>query len=143
MSEGCFGEFDPDKPKRPPSINLGSAFSIDFFIKDKSQKPHTPVDITGASEIVVIMLNNDGTFLELKLSLTSVSIINAVDGHFRAKGTASQSALLKPSAINLTPPGSPDYSDIEAHITTVSGDVLVVLFPQSINLIPRLFPTAP
>lgn len=139
---GCndFG-LDPSTPPTPPTINMGSDFTIDFFLRDQTLSPWQSIDITSATEIVVIMLNADGTFLELKLSVSQIMIINGADGHFQAAGTAAQSALLKPSGANVIPVGAPLYSDIEAHVT-ISSKETIVLFPQSINLVPRLFPTA-
>lgn len=146
MNSCCDNSLDPSTPPIPPTINIGSAFAIDFFLRDKAQSPWEPIDLTGSTEIVVILLNADNTFLELKLSLSQVLIVNAKDGHFQAKGTSVQSALLKMSGINASPVATPNYSDIQARITPASGlaaDNLVVLFPQSVNLVPQLFPTAP
>lgn len=119
--------------KVPPTLVQGADALIDLFVRDKKTK--FPVDISGATEIVVILQNTDLTFLELKLSLSQVAIINGPGGYYQATVTNVQSALLKLSA-------APLYSDVEAHIT-ISAKETIVLYPQSLNIVSRLFPTAP
>lgn len=135
----CLDPKPPHKPAAPDPLVIGSDFTIDFFLQDRSSRPSEPVDLTGATEIVVIFLKDDDTFDEIKLSDSDIVIVDAINGHFKAMGNSTD---YKPSGINAVPATEPSYSDVEVHVT-IGGKTQIVLFPQSINLVPRLFPTAP
>lgn len=135
MLEKC-----PSTPCLPKRV-LGSDITLDVFLKDKLTK--MPIDISAATELEAIFLNADGTFLEEKLTTSGIAIIDGPGGHMQVLIDAADSALLKPSNINVIPlPQGPSYSDIEFHYT-IGGKTTIVNAPQSINLVPRLFPTAP
>ncbi len=53
-----------------------------------------PLDLTGATEIVVNLPKADGTTLQLKLSLSQVTVVDAKLGKFLAAVSAINSALL-------------------------------------------------
>ena len=54
-----------------------------------------PLDLTACSEIVISLPNQDGTFLQLKLSLSAVTITSpTVLGRFTAAISSLNSALL-------------------------------------------------
>lgn len=79
-------------------INVFSIFTGDaktMSLRALYQETGQPVDLTAASEIVVNLPNADGSFLQLKLSLSAVTVTSpAVLGNFTAVISAVQSALL-------------------------------------------------
>lgn len=116
-----------------PRIVLGQDKTLDVWLT--SESTCDPVDLTDATEIVAIFLNADGTFLERKFSLSQITIVSAPGGHFQIALPSASTALLAPS-----PTGS--YSNIEIHVT-ISSMVTIILLPNSVNIVPRLFPAAP
>lgn len=79
-------------------INVFSIFTGDaktMNLRAVYQDSGQPLDLTSASEIVVNLPNADGSILQLKLSLSAVTITSpAVLGNFTAAITSLQSALL-------------------------------------------------
>jgi hypothetical protein len=54
-----------------------------------------PYNLTGASEIIVALPNEDDTFLQLKYTESKVTVVSATAGSISATLTAAQSAVLK------------------------------------------------
>lgn len=80
------------QPAGPFSIFTGDAKTLPLRIAYASG---LPVDITSASEIVVNLPNADGSFTQLKLSLTQVAIVSpGTLGQITAPISAIKSALL-------------------------------------------------
>jgi hypothetical protein len=137
----------PEPPKfvLPPTRVLGSDITLPLQVN--SRLTGLPVPIGAATEIVAILLKADGTFLEEKLSLGGVFIIDGDAGQANILIAAADSALLAPSPVYVpaVPPAPfvpPVFSSVELHIT-LAGKTSIVNLPNSINLVSRLFPTAP
>lgn len=82
----------PCENQQPFTIFTGDQKSLPLRIAYASG---IPVDLTSVSEIVVNLPNADGTFLQLKYTLSEVTIVTpATTGQFKAAITAAQSALL-------------------------------------------------
>ena len=87
-----------------------------------------PYDLTGATEIIVGLENDDGTFLQLKYTESKVSIVQAKAGTISATITATQSALLKAG----------NSMDFHAKIT-ISSAVRKAIFEGLLNVIEKTF----
>lgn len=118
-----------------PTLVLGEDKTLDVKMINLSSPSRDPLDLTDATEIVAILLNADGTFLELKLSLSQITIISAPGGHFQIAITAAQSALLAQSA-----PGG--FTDIEVQFI-ISSKKTITTLTDAVSIIPRRYPTAP
>lgn len=132
---------DPKKPAPVPQIVIGEDKTLGVQLTDATTK--SGFDLSGATEIVAILLNADNTYLQLKLSLSQIVVINNPVGLMQIIVTAAQSALLALSPILI--PGAGDvqpvygYSNIELHIT-IASKVTIVQLPDSIQVVQTLFP---
>jgi len=89
-----------------------------------SQIVNDPLDLTGATEIVVNLPKNDGTTLQLKLSLAQVTIVTALLGKFSAAISAANSALLNVG----------EGQTFDAQITLASGLIVTVAFASALSV---------
>jgi hypothetical protein len=133
--DGC----QPCSPP-PPVVYQGADKTLDFFLTKQSNGQ--PLDITGVTEIEAIFLNTDGTFLELKLSLSEVTLVSAPGGHFQVQISAADSQLLALSPMPVPPSYLPCFSDVEVHLT-IGGKISIVVLTGSIQVLARRYPTAP
>jgi len=118
--------------KPVPTIVMGEDKILDVKLKNATTKDY--LDITSASEIVAILLNADGTFLEKKLSTNGIAIISGPSGHFQINLASSETALLAASG--------DAYSDIEVKLT-LSSKLSIVNLIGCVNIVPSRYPTAP
>lgn len=83
-----------------------------------------PLDLTDCTEIVINLLNEDGSFLQLKYSLSEVTIATpTVLGLFSAPISSVQSALLNVGELQTF------------NVTfTISGQVFTVPYIQSLSV---------
>ena len=83
-----------------------------------------PVDLTDCTEIVVNLLNADGSIAQLKLSLGGVSIVDPpILGQFTANLTSQVSALLNVGELQ-----SVDVT------LTISGSAMTVRFYNALSV---------
>jgi hypothetical protein len=111
---------------QPPSftIFLGDANTIGFRVVGGSGCASDPIDLTDCTEIVVNIPNADGTFLQLKLSLSQVVITSPpVLGKFTVAITSDQSALFNTG----------EFQNIDVTLT-ISGQVFTVPFIQALSV---------
>lgn len=112
-------------------IVAGSDFSFNIVIINTVT--NFPVDVTTASEIVVVFPNADGTtYLELKLTTGGVTIVNGPGGVINVAGTAVQSAAL------MT--GSPLAIDLKY---TIAGKLTITTINGALSVAAPAYPAAP
>jgi hypothetical protein len=121
---------DPKSPAKP-NIIKGEDKVITIQLSDPKTKDF--IDITSASEIVVLFLNQDETVLQKKLSLSQVVLLSGVAGKFQVILPLADTALMK-----ATP--ADGQSDVEVRLT-FAGKLTIVELPDSIEVTPKLFPT--
>jgi hypothetical protein len=119
--------------KTIPTVIMGSDKSLD--IKLVSELSGDPFDMTAATEIMAILLNADGSFLERKMTTSGIVLVSGPGGHFQIVLTAANTTLLQASPVDC-------LSNIEIHIV-IAGLTTIVLLKNSVKIIPRLYPTAP
>lgn len=83
-----------------------------------------PLDLTGATEIVVKLPKADGTILELKLTAAQVSVVSGPLGKFDVTISAVNSALLLVGV----------YQTFDVTFTLASGAVVTVAFEGSLSV---------
>lgn len=83
-----------------------------------------PLDLTSCTEIVISLPNQDSSFLQLKLSLSQVTIQSpGVLGKFSAQISSMESALLNVGALQ------------SFNVTfTISGNVMTVPYVESLSV---------
>ena len=109
------------------TITRGSDTYIDFtIILDK----RTFLDLTSASEIAVVMLNADGTFLTLKYSAGDIALIIANQGKFRAFLNVDQTLAL---ALGI--------NGVKVKVV-INGKTAVINAPNILQVNDELFPGA-
>ena len=92
-----------------------------------------PFDLSSVSEIVAILPNaDDTTFLECKLSTSSIILVSGPGGFFQVIITAAQSALL------LT--GPTIALDVRF---TIAAKLTKVVIQNAVAIISPAYPTAP
>lgn len=111
----------PCLPVNPFVIFTGDAKTLPLRI---AYSTGLPVDLTSCTEIVVNLPNADGTFTQLKLSLSQVAITSpALLGQFTTPISAVKSALL-----NI---GELQNVDVTF---TISGSPFTVRFYQALSV---------
>ena len=122
-----------------PKIVRGSDKTLEIFLRGKHTK--TPTDLTGATEVVVILGNDDGTFVEKKLSASGCSVISGPGGHIQAYLIAASGETDK-----LTLSAIQDDGLLSTGIQvnyTIAGKLDKVNIPSSIEVVDPMFPGAP
>jgi hypothetical protein len=92
-------------------------------------KNGTPFDLTAATEIQVSIPKSDGTAIVKKLSLSEVTMVNALDGKFSTALLPVDTAALEVGAVIAV--------EIKITIATV---VTIVQISEALNVISSLFP---
>lgn len=93
----------------------------------------TPFDsLASATEVKVIMLNTDQSYLVKLMSTGGVVVTSGLGGKFQIIIAAAQSALLA-----LSPSGL--YSDMEVHVT-IGGKLTIVILTSVFQVIAPRFP---
>jgi hypothetical protein len=121
---------DPKAPSKPKIIK-GEDKVITIQLSDPKTKDF--IDITSATEIIVLFLNQDDTVLQKKLSLSQVVLLSGVAGKFQVILPLADTLLMK-----ATP--TDGQSDVEVRLT-IAGKLTIVELPDSIVVTPKLFPT--
>lgn len=122
-SDGC----------KKPTIIQGEDKTL--TIKLVSSDTKYPVDLSTASEIKAILLNTDNTYTEKLLSTGGIALVSGPGGAFSIFLTAADTL-----ALAVSPQGA--YSDIEIHFV-ISSKTGIVLLTNSVQIIPRRYPSAP
>lgn len=113
-----------------PVIVTGEDFALDVFMtKDSTNQPF---DLSGATEIIAVLPNNDGSFLEKKLTTGGIVLVSGPGGNFTILGTPVESKLLKPN----------NATSLDIRIT-IGGKLTIVVIENAINVIPPAYPDAP
>lgn len=113
-----------------PVVIMGEDKFLD--VKLLSQLSGDPIDLSAATEIQAILLKADSTYLIKKLSTAGITLVSGPGGHFQIILTQIESALLRPSPLGA-------YSDLEIHFT-IAGLLTIVLLPNSVSIVSKLFP---
>ncbi len=137
LDPNCCNVSDGEEIK-PPTIIAGQDKTLTAQLINIMNGVRTLFDLTSATEIEAIFLNADGSFLEKKLSLSQITVTNAPSGIFQINLLAADTALL--ALTNLTPPIV--YPSIEVHVT-IGGKLTIINMMNCINIVQRLFPSAP
>ena len=128
------------KPIVVPKVVRGEDKTLTVKLNDTSTG--FPFDISAATEIVAILLNQiANTYTEKKLSTSGVSILNGPGGALQIFITKIESALLALSTIE-TDPVNGTYSDIELRLT-IGGKLTIVNLFGCLWVIDPRFPAAP
>lgn len=122
-------------PCRPLSyrIVVGEDYVLPFRVFD----PITgqPFDCSGATEIAILLLKADGSYLTLLLSTDGVTNPSGSEGYCNAIITAAQSVLLALSAVG-------SLSNVEVRVT-ISDKITYFQFQNYVEIVQTLFPTPP
>lgn len=130
-------------PEIIPTIILGEGKTIGISLTNKSTG--LPVDLTGVSALTAL-LQNVALFSPpvLVVGLTpntngsQTSVVSAPGGRFNLILNALDTINLALSGVNLS--GQPAYSNLEIRFT-LGGIPTTVQFPNSISVLPKLFPS--
>lgn len=114
-----------------PVIIVGEDVLLDLKLIN-AKPPKDPFDLTGVSEIVAKFLNADSSVLSVSLTGSAITVISAPGGHLTIALSAAQTALLNIPANNA-------YANFELYIT-IAGKLKIVQFPESLNVLAKLFP---
>lgn len=99
----------------------------DLIVRVKVKETDEPFDLSSASEIIAYFRKSDDTFLERKLSLSQIEIINACAGKLKI--------ILDDASTSLLHVGDDQDFEIEIQIGTVTS---IVQFLESLNVIDRV-----
>lgn len=124
-----------DTEPKYPTVILGEDRTLNVQLVTLL-KPNG-INITGVTEIDIMLLNADDSCLHKLLTTGGVVVVDATTAMLQLLLTGIESALLKPSTYDDK--GNPIPVGIEVHYT-IAGKTTYVNIPKAFYLVPRLFP---